>query len=187
MNERFEKFAEIKLNLDSTLKKLSDFKEIQKDPLNYVYDYLDDLLNKLQLRKEEIIESINNYFEPHLDKLESLKKEYKNESKGKVEKCSAIDISKIENELELIQKENQGYQTLPVKYFRVSHLEAEIGLLEANVKILEIRNNLDNYLKELLDKESFYLTPSNISLRNYKHLFGELKHKQVNNMFFLFY
>jgi hypothetical protein len=86
-------------------KTIVDSKLAKKSPDMYVYDRLTDLINDLQLRKEQTIESIKLYYEKEIDKYEKMRQEHVktiSQNEALLQEIQNVDVDSFEIELKTL-------------------------------------------------------------------------------------
>jgi hypothetical protein len=59
------------------IEKLESLKPIKNDPYSHIYNSFDIIINQIDLRKEEFIESAKNYFDNNVNKLKEIRNNLK--------------------------------------------------------------------------------------------------------------
>ena len=72
---RGEAFNLAKHSFDILNTKLDAFELVNKDPGYFIDDYFSDLINKIDLKREELKLDIDNFYDKHIEDLKSIKKE----------------------------------------------------------------------------------------------------------------
>ena len=143
--DRGESFKNAKLSFDLLSAKYKSFELINQDPAFFIDEYFADLVNKIDIKREEVKLEIDN----HYDKLLNYLKLTKNISQEMADTNKNIltnDLKYLKNEIDLFDKD---LKMLDIDEIRWNNIESKTKILI---------NKIDYNLKEL--KNYFLLDQS---------------------------
>lgn len=149
--DRGEPYKNAKISFELLLAKFKSFEVINNDPDFYIDEYFSELINKIDLRREEIKLEIDQHFDKILNYIK-LTKKVCNEMSETNKKILKDELKYFKNEIELFDKD--------LKMLDMD--ENKFDYIESKTKILI--NKIDFNLKELknyflLDQSYEFINP----------------------------
>lgn len=154
------KYLKFKLenSLKSLNKDLENFKLIQEDPRNYIHEFFDNVINKIDLQRETIKKSIDDYFGQMIDEIIL----EKNECQQNV--AENLEIDQVENDLKDLAKELNKENTL---------LELNRVVQSGSLIVESFKKDLNSAINQLVDHKRYELTPVKSGL-DFRDLYGKI-------------
>lgn len=174
------KLIELVENFSRTKERFDNFKLAYNDPGVFVDDFFNQLVEKVNKRRGEVVESVNRYFESMIVKINEAKAKYKPSEDGvtsitqqnakmeRLKRLRKVNVKKVEDELSGFNGTIQAH-----KQMKTVDPQMETSILETNQRLSEIELMLDNHLKGFFDENAYQLTPKSNHL-SYERIFGEL-------------
>ena len=175
------KSVEIQLNklelMESYVKisrRIIDLKQALRDPYDYIYQYFEKLIYKIDLRREETIESVKDHFNSIIERLIEERDRLKANLQDETKFClKNKDLSIIEDKLSELINES-------VKNKNVNLKVIEANLTESKSRLKEIEASLNQMFQSLLDHKAYDLSVQSLDLNN-ADIFGQLVVKKSIN------
>jgi hypothetical protein len=156
--------------LNSEIKQLES---LETSPNDYIYDYFEKIINQVDLKREELKETIDSYSDQLIKEI----------------KTAQLECENIEN------KTKQITEDLKVIKATLNELNQNFDSINLNQEIIDETLNGTHDLKEiilekfnefktkLLDKKTYIFNPENIKI---EEIFGKF-YQKVNNFLYLMY
>ncbi len=148
---RGEVFKNAKLSFDQLTQKLESFELINKDPAYFIDEYFSDIINKIDVKKEELKMEIDSYYEKSIQELNAIKKECI-EISGQHKFISNDEIKILRNEVDQFDK-NLKMLDLAETNWKEIEIKSKILINKIEFKMKELKNF------HLLGKSYFFKVP----------------------------
>lgn len=168
---RGEAFNLAKHSFDILNTKLDAFELVNKDPGYFIDDYFSDLINKIDLKREELKLDIDNFYDKHIEDLKSIKKECL-EISEQHKNIANDEIKNLKNEMEQFEK-NLKMLNLDESNWKQIEIKSKILTNKIELKLKELKNFF------LLGKSYYFKVPK---VKIDSNILGQLEIKPNENM-----
>ena len=150
MGEVYENANKETLNLESSLKKISD---MVQDPKNFIFEHVSELRRQVDVRREKIKEKIDNICDKMIQKLDDFQKDCYNNIQDKTLQESNRDlINEVQSKLDEWNANNKHLLLLSKDAKRK---EIELKSIELDIKLHERIKEMESKL--LMDQTWIHL------------------------------
>jgi hypothetical protein len=165
-------------NITQVAEKLTEFKQVQKEPHIYIADFFAKLVERVHMREKEVTDSVHSYFDRMIFEINQIKQRYKElegDQSGQFFKMN-FDLNRIGDDLEVFKRDNEARMANLKSQltFVPDNLNTEKNLRETNWRLAEIERTLGEQLNNFLDKEGFILTARSTDLAKFEEFCGKL-------------
>jgi hypothetical protein len=170
--EKQLKLSDANKHLSRVLNKFEEFKAAQTSPDAYVDDFFNNLDHKIEDRQNEVIQSLNTYFE----KMKARSKEARAKCRGTdtvlkadlVKKFKKVNSKRIEEDIENLKIKIDPHSSES----KASTFDLEGTLKEANDRMASIEKLIDDSVNIFFHKDAYLLTQRSNYI-NFERIFGD--------------
>ena len=171
INQNFSQFNDYKRIIEDLNKKLREIEVMHKDPDNYIYEYFNELIRQVDVRRDTLFEGIQKYSETVIEGIEKLKADCMAKAKKATRNTKNIDeikaklttVNSMFNSLEMSDTKHEEIMT--------QKRSKEIGEL--------IRPVLEQFKLELQGYKKYKLKTVQVEIKN---VFGSLDCEDIVNI-----
>lgn len=168
---RGEAFKNAKVSFDVLNSRLESFELVNKDPAFFIDEYFSDLINKIDIRREELKLEIDNYYDKNIQELNLIKKECIEISEQN-KSVSSEEIKYLRNEVDNFDKMLKMLD-LDENKWKTIELKSKILINKIEFKLKELKNYF------LLGKSYYFKVPK---VKLDSTVLGQLEVKPNENM-----
>ena len=160
-------FANAQSRLDQTIQRLSEFREVKRDPHKYVDSFFNEFLLTVDLREGEAIEAVQAHFSQMRNEINLAKSrfDYLKSDKGEFKNFESIDVESLQKLMDEFRTEIDTQSARAAPNLCLTDLQS------VQVKLNAIEKKLRKALSVFLNKNEFKWTEKS-SVLHTRDVFG---------------
>jgi len=157
-------YDECKKVIEVAQKDVSEIESIEKDPDNYIYEYFEDIKRKIDLRREDLKESIDKYSDETIESINNAQSNCQKLAKEVNKLCKDFKDSKKK-----LNKLIRKFETFKISKQKFEDLKTKVAYLKS-----KLNDMLTEFKSSLINNKEYTFQFEDVPISNVSGKFEEV-------------